>query len=111
MTQVRDPRYPHPGLFARTKGQRYDPPLLGQFNSLEADGTVVGGDVCGPQSFIGMGKVVGEFDGFDGFGSPTRYEAIQVTRADGVVVPAFRIKAEGTQYNICQCYTVKAYRP
>lgn len=50
-------------------------------------------------------EVVGSFVGFDEHGKSITYEAIEVTLASGIVVPAYR---RGEGWNICQNLAFKA---
>lgn len=52
-------------------------------------------------------EVIGEKDGFDGYGSARVYEIIVVTTPTHLV-PAYRIKDPKKNYMICQLYSFKA---
>ena len=80
--------YTSHGFLKHQKGQRYSPKLLPTF--------------CDEKDF--KVKVLGEFDGFDSNRNPQVMQALCVTLDNGTQVPAYRYKAIGTKYNICQNY-------
>lgn len=59
---------------------------------------------------LGTIKITGSFDGFDSYGNPTKFDAIEVTLNDGTIVPAYRIQSPANDYNICQNLSYKAIR-
>lgn len=91
----------------RAKGQRYDKPLLPSITRVDGDEIF---DAFGDKA-LGTVKIVGDFNGYDGFGIPTVFEHVEVFLNDGTIVPAYRIKSPEKNYNVCQAYTYKAIRP
>lgn len=91
----------------RQPRQRYDASLLPTI-TYATDNNLFEAFTDNP---IGTIKITGSFDGFDGFGNPTKFDAIEVTLPTGMIVPAYRIQSPDKNYNICQNYSYKAIKP
>jgi hypothetical protein len=94
----------------RKKGQRYDKSLLPMFLCEFAPGIAVAtppGENPGPPHKI---EYLGPYEGYDGFGNPTKFDFLAITTPDGVVVPAYRISSLDNQSCICQRYDYKAIK-
>lgn len=94
----------------RKKWQRYDKHLLPMFLCEFAPGIAVAtppGENPGPPHKL---EYLGPFEGYDGFGSSTKFDFLAVTTPEGVVVPAYRVSSLDNRYCICQRFTHKAIK-
>lgn len=88
----------------RVKGQRYDKSLLPMFLSQQSPTTAK----CFDSDKEYPIELLGEFQGYDGFGVPCMFMSVAVTTPTHIV-PAYR-KAEDDSYCIVQNYGRKAVR-
>lgn len=99
----------------RLKGQRYDKRLLPMLLAEKAPGlgSVDQAFCVESEANVLSGeytlKHLGVFDGFDGYGLPEKYDAIEV-EVSGWVVPAYRKHDPSRDYVICQMYSRKAVK-
>ena len=92
----------------RQPRQRYDAPLLPTITYTTDNLHLFEAFTDAP---LGMIKITGSIDGRDGFGNPTKFDAIEVTLNNGMIIPAYRIQSPDNSYNICQNYSYKAIKP
>lgn len=94
----------------RNKGQRYEQRLL-PLMLIEDNGKAIEPFGAGANDLeIGTIKVCEDFPGFTPYGTPTTFQAIEVTLKDGTIVPAYRTKSPDNNYCICQHMQYKAVR-
>lgn len=99
--------YKNPAIVKRLPRQRHSPSVLPMCYENDGKLLVALDEDSGP---IGTMEVVGEFNGFDGFGGSAVYDAIEVTLNDGTLVPCYRTKSPENNYAICQNYDWKIVR-
>lgn len=104
--------YQDPRIVKRKKGQRFDKQLLGTTAQPLDNAEAQSSPYCGVPAGATV-KELGTFAGFDGYGADQVYQALEVTLANGTVVPCYRMYVVDngvvSNYMACQNYGWKAY--